>query len=331
MPAAGGVRRRAAVFAPSRLGGVAGDLSVVLVVVVLAAVFGLTSPHFLTSANLLNILRQMSVVGVVAIGMTLVILIGGIDLSVGSVALLCSGIAGTLVYNYGFNPWAAILAGLSAAAFVGVVNGALVEWLQISPVIVTLGTLIAVRGVGQAILWINNSWVYVDHPLFVSIAAEQWLFVPVSAAIMFVLYLVAAIAMRRTIFGRAVYAIGVNQRAAYLCGLPVNRVKVVVYVLCALCAGVGGLLLAARTGVVNPTLGLGLEFQAITAVVLGGTSLRGGVGRVEQTLAGTAILTMVLNYLTITGEQDTWQTAVPRFLILGAVILDRLVRRPSAV
>jgi ribose transport system permease protein len=312
------------------ISALAGDLSVLLVIVVLAAVFGLTSPYFLTYDNILNIVRQMAVVGVIGIGMTLVILIGGIDLSVGSVALLTGAIAGTLVYNYGVSPWLAILAGLLAAALVGIVNGVLVELLQISPVIVTLGTLIAVRGVGQAILWINNSWVYVDHPVFEYVAAEQWLFVPVSAAIMFILYLVAAIAMRRTAFGRAVYAIGVNQRAAYLCGLPVNRVKIIVYVLCALCAGVAGLLLAARTGVVNPTLGLGLEFQAITAVVLGGTSLRGGVGRVEKTLAGTVILTMVLNYLTIKGVQDTWQTAVTGFLILGAVVLDRLVRHPDA-
>ena len=314
--------------APAALTSVlASDLSVVLVVVVLAAVFGLTSPYFLTSDNLLNIVRQMSVVGAMGIGMTMVILIGGIDLSVGSVVLLTGGIAGTLIYNYGVNPWSAILVGLLAAAVVGVVNGVLVELLQISPVIVTLGTLIAVRGLGQAILWLNNSWVYVEDPLFEYVAAEDWLFVPVSAAIMFALYLVAAVAMKQTSFGRAVYAIGNNQRAARLCGLPVNRIKVVVYVLSGLCAGIAGLLTAARTGVVNPTVGLGLEFAAITAVVLGGTSLSGGVGRVEKTLVGTAILTMVLNYLTIKGVPGTWQTAVTGFLILGAVVLDRLVRR----
>lgn len=304
-----------------------GGFGGVLVALLLAALFGLTSPVFLSGANLLNIARQMSVVGIVAIGMTLVVLIGGIDLSVGSVVLLTGGITGTLIYNYAVPPWPAILVGLLAATLVGLLNGALVELLQISPIIVTLGTLIAVRGLGQAILWINNSWVYVEDPLFAYVAAATWLGVPVSAAIMLALYLLVAVAMQQTRFGRSVYAIGNNPRAARLCGLPVTWTKVAVYVLCALFAGIGGLLMAARTGVVNPTLGLGLEFVAITAVVLGGTSLRDGIGRVEKTLVGTAILTMVLNYLTIKGVQDTWQTAVTGFLILGAVVLDRLVRR----
>jgi ribose/xylose/arabinose/galactoside ABC-type transport system permease subunit len=298
-----------------------------VVVVVLALVFGLTTPYFLTPDNVLNILRQMSVIGVVGIGATLVILIGGIDLSVGSVVLLTGGITGTLILNYGVNPWAAIAAGLGAAALVGLVNGTLVELLQISPVIVTLGTLIAVRGIGQAILWLNNSWVYVEDPLFTTIAAGRWLFLPISAALMFALYLLVAVVMTQTSFGRAVYAIGNNPRAAALCGLPVTRIKIVVYVLGGFFAGIGGLLTAARTGVVNPTAGLGLEFAVITAVVLGGTSLRGGIGRVEKTLVGTAILTMVLNYLTIRGVQDTWQTAVTGLLILAAVVLDRVLRR----
>ena len=305
----------------------AGDLSGVVVVIALALLFGLTSPYFLTYDNALNILRQMSVIGVVGIGATLVILIGGIDLSVGSVVLLTGGITGTLILNYGVNPWLAIAAGLTAAAFVGLVNGTLVELLQISPVIVTLGTLIVVRGVGQAILWLNNSWVYVEDPLFAYLAAGKWVFLPVSAGLMLALYLIISVVMTQTSFGRAVYAIGNNPRAAALCGLSVKRVKVLVYVLGGLFAGIGGLLTAARTGVVNPTAGLGLEFQVITAVVLGGTSLRDGIGRVEKTLVGTAILAMVLNYLTIRGVPDTWQTAVTGLMILAAVVLDRLLRR----
>ena len=311
----------------SMMSDLAGDLTGVVVVVALALLFGLTTPYFLTLDNALNILRQMSVIGVVGIGATLVILIGGIDLSVGSVVLLTGGITGTLILNYAVNPWLAIAAGLGAAALVGLVNGTLVEVLQISPVIVTLGTLIAVRGIGQAILWLNNSWVYVEDPLFTTLAAGRWLFLPISAALMFGLYLLAALVMTQTSFGRAIYAIGNNPRAAVLCGLPVTRIKILVYVLGGFFAGIGGLLTAARTGVVNPTAGLGLEFAVITAVVLGGTSLRGGVGRVENTLVGTAILTMVLNYLTIRGVQDTWQTAVTGLLILAAVVLDRVLRR----
>jgi ribose/xylose/arabinose/galactoside ABC-type transport system permease subunit len=320
--------RSAGGYSPLSLApALSGALSGVVVVIALALLFGLTSPYFLTPDNVFNILRQMSVIGVVGIGATLVILIGGIDLSVGSVVLLTGGITGTLVLNYGVNPWLAIAAGLAAATFVGLINGTLVELLQISPVIVTLGTLIVVRGIGQAILWLNNSWVYVEDPLFAYIAAERWFLLPVSAALMFMLYLIVSAVMAQTSFGRAVYAIGNNQRAALLCGLPVNRVKVLVYMLGGLFAGIGGLLTAARTGVVNPTAGLGLEFQVITAVVLGGTSLRGGIGRVEKTLVGTTILAMVLNYLTIRGVPDTWQTSVTGLMILAAVVLDRLLRR----
>jgi ribose/xylose/arabinose/galactoside ABC-type transport system permease subunit len=309
------------------LAGLLSDNAMLLAAILIAIVFMATSPVFGTSGNAANIMRQSASVLVLGLAMTTVVLVGGIDLSVGSVVLLTGGITGTLILNYGFNPWLAIAAGLGAAAFVGLVNGTLVELLQISPVIVTLGTLIAVRGIGQAILWLNNSWVYVEDPLFTTLAAGRWLFLPISAALMFALYLLVAAVMTQTSFGRAVYAIGNNSRAAALCGLPVTRIKIVVYVLGGFFAGIGGLLTAARTGVVNPTAGLGLEFAVITAVVLGGTSLRGGIGRVEKTLVGTAILTMVLNYLTIRGVQDTWQTAVTGLLILAAVVLDRVLRR----
>ncbi len=133
--------------------------STLLVVLVLFIYFGFTSTYFFTSDNALNLARQMSIVGVVAIGMTLVILIGGIDLSVGAVILLSSAISGTLMSTYALPAWLAILAGLAAAAVVGLINGIMIEQLGISSVIVTLGTMIAVRGLGQAILWINNSWI----------------------------------------------------------------------------------------------------------------------------------------------------------------------------
>ncbi len=303
-----------------------GDVSTVLVVIALLVFFSLTSERFFTPGNAQNILRQMVIVGTLGIGMTMVILIGGIDLSVGSVVLLSGAVAGTLIINYGWNTWLAIVAALLVSMVVGVVNGFMVEKMRINPVIVTLGTLIAVRGAGQAILWINNSWIEVKDPVFDYVAAQRWWFLPVSAAIMFALYIVAAVLLKGTVFGRQIYALGGNERAAALCGLPVTRVKWLVYVLCSLFAGIAGLLTAARTGVVGPTVGLGYEFDAVTAVVLGGASLSGGVGRVEKTLLGALMLVMVLNYMTIRGIQDIWQTAVTGLLILAAVTLDRLVR-----
>ncbi len=304
-----------------------GGLSPVVVVIVLLIFFSLTAPNFFTVGNLINILKQMAIVGVLGAGMTLVVLIGGIDLSVGSVLLLSGAITGTLVYNYGASPPLAMLAGLLAGLIVGFINGVLIEKVQISPVIVTLSMLIAVRGLGQAILWINNSWVWVTDPTFVYIAEGRILTVPVIGLIMLAIYLLFALLLTRTSPGRYIYAIGGNERAALLNGLPVLRTKIVVYMLCGLTAAVAGILTASRIGVVGPSVGAGMEFDAITAVVLGGTRLSGGIGRVERTLLGTAMLVMVLNYLTIRGVPDVWQTSVTGFLILGAVLVDRLARR----
>lgn len=302
-------------------------LSVLLVVIVLMAFFGVTSHRFLSIKNLLGILNQMSVIGVLALGMTMVILIGGIDLSVGSVVLLSGAVSGTLIANYGFPAWLGVGAGLCVGAAIGLINGVLVERVRISPVIATLGTMIAVRGLGQIVLWINNSWVWITDPLFVRIAAGRFLSIPISAGIMLGLYVVMAIVLMRTRFGRYVYAVGGNRRAAHLCGLPVIRVRILVYVLAGCLAAVGGLLTAAELGVVGPSVGTGMEFDAIAAVVLGGARLSGGVGRVENTLGGAAILSLVLNYLTIRGVPDVWQVTVKGFIVLGAVLLDRLARR----
>jgi len=309
------------------ISGLLSDYSTVAVVIAVVAFFGLSSQFFLSPDNIANILRQMAIVGVLAAGMTMVVLIGGIDLSVGSVVLVSGAITGTLILNYEFNAWPAIAVGLLVAMAVGLLNGILIEKAQISPVIVTLGTLIAVRGAGQAILWINNSWVWVTDDLFVYVAKEKVLFLPIIAALMFVLYIISAVVLKQTAFGRYVYAIGGNQRAAQLAGLPVTRIKIIAYVLSGLFAGIAGLLMAARLGVVGPSVGLGMEFDAITAVVLGGTRLSGGAGRVERSLLGTAILVMVINYLTIRGIPDIWQTSVTGFLILGAILLERAARR----
>jgi ribose transport system permease protein len=137
--------------------------------------------------------------------------------------------------------------------------------------------------------------------------------------------------LKQTPFGRYIYAIGGNQWAAHLSGVPVQRVKILAYVLCGLAASIAGIMTASRIGVVGPSVGNGMEFDAITAVVLGGTSLSGGIGGVERTFLGTAILVMVLNYMTIRGIPGIWQAAVTGFLILIAVLIDRLIRRRAEV
>jgi ribose/xylose/arabinose/galactoside ABC-type transport system permease subunit len=296
------------------------------VAVLLFLVFGLLAPTFATVANVQNIMRQIAITGILAIGMTLVILMGGIDLSVGSIVLFSAALMNSLLFNGVLPVIPAVIVGLLAAMLIGALNGVLIEQARISPVIVTLATQITVRGLGQMILWINNSWLWVRDPFFNYIKTQEWLGIPVSAFLMLVLYAVAAVAMRRTIFGRHIYAIGGNERAASLCGIPVKRVKILVYSISGLCAGIGGVLMSARISAISPGIGQGLEFEAITAVVLGGASLSGGTGRVEKTIIGAVIVGMILNFMTIMGISAFYQRAVTGFIILAAAVLDRLSR-----
>jgi ribose transport system permease protein len=297
-----------------------------LVILVLGVIFSLTTDTFIAAANIQNILRQISITAIVAIGMTLVILIGGIDLSVGSVVLFSAAAMNSLIFNGVLPTLPAVIVGLLAAAMIGFINGVLIEKSRISPVVVTLGTMTAVRGLGQMILWINNSWLWVREPFFQYIKTRSWLTIPVPAVIMIILYLIAILIMTQTRFGRHIYAIGVNQRAAKLTGLAVTRVKILVYTLSGLFAGIGGILMAARLSAISPGVGQGLEFDAITAVILGGTSLSGGVGKVRKTILGAIIVGMVLNFMTIKGISAHYQRAVTGFIILGAALLDRLSR-----
>lgn len=302
------------------------QLGTILVLLILLVVFSLSAENFLTLQNIQNILRQIAITAILGIGMTLVILIGGIDLSVGSVVLFSAAVMNSLIFNGILPAGPAILVGLIAAGLIGFVNGLLIERIGISPVIVTLGTMIAIRGLGQMILWINNSWLWVKDPFFLYIKTKSWASIPVPAVLMIVLYLIAAIIMKQTIFGRYIYGTGGNQRAARLCGVTTSRVKIWVYILSGVCAGFGGLLMGARLGAISPGVGQGLEFEAITAVILGGTRLSGGVGRVERTILGAIIVGMILNYMTIMGISAHYQRAMTGFIILGAALLDQFSR-----
>ncbi|MEZ4667443.1 MAG: ABC transporter permease [Anaerolineae bacterium] len=306
--------------------------STLLVVILLLAAFGLSSDKFLLPNNIFNIFRQLSVVAVLAIGMTLVVLIGGIDLSVGSVLFLAAGVTSVLLRD-GHATFTAIMIGLALATLSGFINGLLVEIAGISPVISTLGMLIGVRGL--ALVLMDNAQIRVTDAFFEWIAITRTPGIPslnipglpFTVVVVLILYAVMAIVLRQTLFGRYVYAIGGNAVAARLSGVPVMPVKVLAYALCGLLAGIGGMLMAASTGVISPGLGAGSEFYTIAAVVLGGTRLSGGVGRVEKALLGAFILYMVLNFMTLRRIPAEWQQTATGLLVLAAIILDRLAQR----
>jgi ribose transport system permease protein len=284
--------------------------------------FSLVANRFATLPNIINLAKQMSIVGVLGVGMTMVVLVGGIDLSVGSIVLLSGAVAGPLLLD-GFGAAAAIPAAILTGTAVGVANGWLVERLRISPVIVTLGTMIAVRGLGLVLLERYRSWIDVDDPVFDALGSGSIFGFPATALVLITVASLCAILLRTTTIGRRMYAIGDNAAAARLCGVDVARVRSFAYLVSGTLAGVAGVLSMVRTAVVSPSIGVGLEFSAVTVVVLGGAKLTGGAGSVEETIVGAAILVMVLNFLTINGVPGTWQTTVTGGLILLAVLLKR--------
>jgi ribose transport system permease protein len=292
--------------------------------------FSLTADRFSSLPNVVNLAKQMSIIGVLGVGMTFVVLIGGIDLSVGSVVLLGGTVAGAALMS-GYGAGVAIAGALLAGLAVGAINAWLIERLAISPIIVTLGTMIAVRGLGLVGLEQYRSWIDVDNPTFDALGVGAVLGVPASALVLLAVAVAASALLRLTPFGRELYAVGDNEAAARLSGVNVRFVRMAAYVICGGLAGLGGILSMVRTAVVSPSIGVGLEFSAITVVVLGGARLSGGVGKIEETIIGTAILAMTLNFLTLKGVPGAWQTSVTGALILLAVLLKRGLGQKAAV
>jgi ribose/xylose/arabinose/galactoside ABC-type transport system permease subunit len=302
--------------------------AMLLAAILLFVAFALTSPVFGTLANAENIARQTASVLVLGLGMTLVVLVGGIDLSVGSVVLLTATIAG-IVLTEKFDPLLAVAAAIAAGALVGLINALLVEGLRISPVIVTLGTMIAVRGVGLELLGEYRSWIDISAPIFNDLAIRRVAGIPLDALVAVVLALLLWFFLRRTLTGRRLYAVGDNSRAARLCGVPIRWLRALAYVGCGAFAGICGVLTAARTGVISPSIGIGLEFFGIAVVALGAGGLPSGRIRVGQTVVGALILMMVFNYMTIRGVPGTWQTTATGFLLLAAMVAGRLIQGAS--
>jgi ribose/xylose/arabinose/galactoside ABC-type transport system permease subunit len=304
-------------------------LASTLVAVALFVVFAVTADVFATSTNIRNILVQITIVAVVAAGQTIVMLAGGLDLSVGSVVLLSEVVVCDLAIRRGVPVPIAIVAALLAGALVGLLNSVLIVLVRIEPILVTLGTLLLAAGLAKLLLGLT--YIQIDNAFFDHLATTELPGgIPVMVAIMFACYALVALVLYRTAFGKYVYAVGSNRRAASVAGLPVNRTQMIAYVACSTLAAVAGVLNAARLGLVSPNDGAGLEFSSITAALVGGLSVTaGGVGRVERTLVGAVILGMLVNYQTIRGVPPNLQQAMIGGVLLLAVVIDRLLRRSS--
>lgn len=287
--------------------------------ILLFIVNSLLTPNFFDVNNFRNILLQVSTTVLVAIGMTMVIATGGIDLSVGAVMAMASAVAATTL-GYGLVP--ALLLALGVALAAGIFNGALISGFRIQPIIVTLALLIAGRGVAQVIN--EGKIVLVADETFKSLGQENVLRVPVQVIVMFVVVAAAIFLMRATAFGRYVIAIGGNEAAARLAGIKVHRTKITVYALSGLLAGVAGMLETARQGASDaPNIGLNIELDAIAATVVGGTPLTGGRATIVGTLIGALIMQMITTSFNMNGIKYAWSLVIKAAIIIIAVYIQR--------
>lgn len=289
-------------------------------------------PNFLKKENLLNVLKQVSVVAIIAIGMTLVIITAGIDLSVGSL-IAFSGVVTALTIEYlgGGAPmishlWLGSMAGILLCGLIGMGTGGLVTAFRIPPFIVTLGVMFIAKG--MAFIFSKSEPVSVANDTFAWLGRGADLFgLPNSVTLMIFLFVLAHIVMSRTSIGRYVYAVGGNPEAARLSGVPVKWVLVFVYTLCGLLAGLGGVMEASLHLTGDPKSGTLVELQVIAAVVVGGTSLAGGQGRIFGTLVGALIIGVIRNGMNLTGVEAHMQSVVYGVVILIAVMVDQLKGR----
>ncbi|HLK20043.1 MAG TPA: ABC transporter permease [Bryobacteraceae bacterium] len=297
-----------------------------LLIIVLLAI--LTSPRtgagdriFLQAGNLTDILRQVSEIGIMAVGMTLVILTAGIDLSVGSTLALSTSLAGLCLTSSG-KIWLAIVCALAGSALVGALNGLVIANLRIQPFIVTLASMIGVRGLARRLT--NNTNIDFGFgsdagSVFARLGSDK-----TTVIIMFaIVFAVFSVLLSLTVFGRRVRAIGDNQTAALYAGLPIKRTKIYVYTWCGFLAGLAGIIYAAQNHQANPNAGISYELEAIAAVVIGGTSLAGGKGSMTGTLIGTLIMGILTNMLRLNNVDSNTEMMLKAVIIIAAVWIQQ--------
>jgi ribose transport system permease protein len=297
---------------------------VTIAVIVISIGMSLISEAFARYENVFNITRNFAFIGIMALGQTCVIITAGIDLSVGSVMGLV-GIVTGMTLAAGYPMWVAISAGLLTALAVGWVNGSLIAYLRLSPFVVTLGMLSIARSL--ALVVSNNKMFYEfgpDEEMFLELGGGQTFGVANPVLILIVLTAIFGFVLNFTIWGRHVYAIGGNEQAARLTGVPVDRIKVSVYMLCSLMAGISAILMVGWLGSVTNALGLTYELQVIASTVIGGANLMGGEGTAFGAFIGAALIEVIRNSLLLAGVDPYWQGTFVGLFIILAVLLERI-------
>lgn len=297
---------------------------ILLVAILLAVVLSFLSPFFMTVGNMTNLSKQVSIVAILAAGQAVVIISGGIDLSVGSILALSAVVIGALI-QVDVDPLLATLAGLLTGTAAGLVNGFVITKGKIPPFIATLGMLGIARGLALVITEGVSYQVLV--PFFLYIGNAKVLGLPIPLFFVLITFLVVSVMMHMTVFGRHIYAIGGDERVARLEGIPVDRQKIKIYMLSGFLAALAAVVMTGRLAATPPSVGQGIELQAIAAVIIGGVSFVGGRGMVLTALIGALIMAMITNGLNILGISSFYQQVLIGVVIIVAVWLDNLKSR----
>lgn len=306
----------------SLMDGIKSQLGILIALLVMCVFLSIATNSFLATTNIFNVLRQIAVNVFLACGMTMVIILGGIDLSVGAVIALSGCTCASMIAKAGINPFLAILASIALGAVVGLINGLIVAFSTIPPFIVTLATMNISRGLARVM--VNNKTVAVNNSIYKFIGTGYVGSIPVHIIFILIVIIITAIILTRTNFGRSIYAVGGNKMAAQYSGIDAKKVILLVFIINGILAGCAGILSSSRTMVGQYSLGDGAEMDAITAVVLGGTSMTGGVGTIGGTVIGCIIVGVLNNGMNLLGIDSSWQYVVQGAVVLLAVGVDFL-------
>lgn len=300
---------------------------IILGFILICVILSFLSPVFLSLRNILNVLRQVSITGIIGVGMTFVILTAGIDLSVGSLLALAGVLAAGMQVNYGADPFFMVVVPLIIITALGLLVGLIITKFNVPPFVATLGMMSAARGL--ALIYTDGYPISGLSRSFRVLGGGMVGPVPVPVIIYLLVVIVGAVVLTQTKFGRYVYAIGGNEEAVRLSGIPTNRYKVIIYGISAFTAGLSGIILASRLSSGQPTAGVSYELDVIAAVVIGGTSLMGGKGGVFGTFIGALLIGVLNNGFNLLNISPFYQQLVKGIIIVAAVIMEQMRSREN--
>lgn len=297
------------------------DNAILIAFIIIFALLSIIAPNFLTQRNFVTILKQSSIIGTVSLGMTIVIISGNIDLSVGSMVAVCGIVSALMAHNFGLPFGICLIIGVLSGGLIGLMNGVIIAKGKVPSFIVTLGMMTALRGLGMKL---SDGVPIGGLPDSFSIIGEASILrIPITVLIFLAMAFSTSLLLKKTCLGRHIFAIGGNEQAARLSGINIDSVKLKVFIINGLVVGLAGVMMASRIRSGQPSIAVGYELDAIAACIIGGVSFNGGIGSVYGTILGTLILAIINNGLDLLAVQSYYQQIIKGLIIVAAVLLDR--------